>query len=54
MNSLEIALDKYTETFGENFPILCLMGVSDDDIILLIEKCIISGEKYEVSGDDDY
>lgn len=54
MSKLEKALEAYEERFGENFPLLCLRGVSDDDIIRLAEESIKTNEPYETQEDGDY
>ena len=35
-------------TFGEQFPLMLLQGVEDDEIAAIIETCLEAGEPYEV------
>ncbi len=47
MTDLEEALNDYYEHFDENYPLGITMGMSDDEIIDDIERCIESNEKAE-------
>ena len=40
-------LQKYVKVFDENFPIYEFMGVDEDDVIKIIQKCLDSGKPYE-------
>lgn len=50
MNEL---MEKYAEMFDEQFPLMLCMGMSEDDIMQEIQKCIDSGEPYEPDMGDD-
>lgn len=41
-------LQKYIDTFGENFPIFGFMAVSEDEIINTIKDCLNRGKPYEL------
>lgn len=40
-------LDQYREKFGEQFPLMLVMGMSEDDIIKIIEECLEKGVPYD-------
>lgn len=40
-------LEQYRERFDDSFPLMCTMGMSDESIIELIDRCLKSGEPYE-------
>jgi hypothetical protein len=50
---LDEYLQKYVETFHENFPIYGFMGIDDEEIINTIKDCIKSGKPYVLDADDD-
>ena len=39
-------LEEYVEKFDDNFPIFMVMGMSDDDIIEILEDSIANDRKY--------
>lgn len=39
-------LQKYAEQFGENFPLFTLMGLDDEEIETIIQKCLDDGKPY--------
>ena len=41
-------LQKYVETFGENFPTFAFMGISDDEIIKTIQGCLTNDKPYQL------
>lgn len=48
----EKALDEYEKMFGENYPLVIVSQMSDEEIIAEIERCIASetpakGPKYD-------
>ena len=43
----EKALQQYMEAFDENYPLVAIMGMFDDEIIDDIEQCIQSGKPAE-------
>ena len=47
-------MDKYKERFGECFPLMLVMGMSDDEIRDLIKECLKNDKPYEVDSDYDY
>ena len=47
-------MDKYKERFGECFPLMLVMGMSDDEICELIKECLKNDKPYEVDNDYDY
>lgn len=40
---------KYVDTFNENFPLYMCMGMEDEEITKIIEKCLKDGVPYEVN-----
>ena len=49
---LDLLLRKYTDRFGENFPIFMLMGVAEDDLIDILKKSIQNGIPYQLPDTD--
>lgn len=49
---LDKMINLYVEQFGENFPIFCLMGRSDSELIDIIKQCLKDGKPYD-TGDID-
>ena len=47
-------MDKYKERFGECFPLMLVMGMSDDKICELINECLKTNKPYEVNNECDY
>ena len=43
---LDNYLQKYVDTFHENFPIYAFMGIADDEIIDTIKECLDKGKAY--------
>ena len=43
---MESKLQEYKDKFGEQFPLMMVMGMDDSEIIKLIDGCIESGEPY--------
>lgn len=48
--TLDEAMDDYRMTFGENFPLMMVMGVDEDEIVDEIYECI---ERNEPCSYDD-
>lgn len=46
-------LDEYKELFGEPFPLMLVMGMGNDEIIKIIQRCIENGEPYDPDVPDD-
>jgi hypothetical protein len=46
-------LEKYRETFDEQFPLMLCRGNTEDEIIKIIQKCIDDGEPYEPELDSE-
>lgn len=46
-------LEKYRETFGEQFPLMLCMGMPDKEIIKIIDECLDSGKPYEPEIEKD-
>lgn len=44
MNKL---LDEYREKFKEQFPLMLVMGIPEDEISEIIKVCINSGQPYD-------
>lgn len=53
MKDMSKLLNDYVDMFGENFPIFMCMGMSDQEIIDLIETSIKNGEPYTIEMEDD-
>lgn len=47
-------LDKYKEKFGECFPLMLTMGMSEEQIKDAINECLKNNKPYEVDADSDY
>ena len=45
--SLSEYLNKYREMFGEQFPLMACLGMTEDEIIAEVQKCIAIGKLYE-------
>jgi len=57
MSKIDIALDRYYEKFGENYPLCISETRTADEIIADIELCIDTGNKAEeplYEDDADY
>lgn len=50
--TLEEALNRYADRFNDSFPIMCMMGTPETEIIDLIKKALDSGKPYELPPDD--
>ncbi len=50
--TLEQALEAYVERFHENFPIMCLRGMPESEMIRLIQDCLNRGKPYELPPDN--
>lgn len=48
------SLQRYREKFGEAFPLMCCMGMSDDEVISVIDECVRSGNMFEPIDGADY
>lgn len=46
-------LDEYRKRFNEQFPLMLVMGMDDEDIIEIIDKCLESGEPYDPDISDE-
>lgn len=46
---LDKMINAYVEQFDENFPIFCLMGKSDSELIDIIAQCLKDGKPYDTS-----
>lgn len=47
-------LIEYKDKFGECFPLMLVMGMSDDKICELIKECLETNKSYEVNNEYDY
>ena len=47
-------LDKYEEKFGECFPLMLTMGMSEEEIKYIIKVCLDNDYPYFVESDADY
>ena len=50
---MEKLLSDYLEKFGEQFPIMLVRGMDDDEIESIIKRCLDSGEPYEPELDEN-
>ncbi len=39
-------LQEYKERFDDNFPVMCFMGVADEEIVKLINKALDNNKPY--------
>ena len=44
---------KYRDTFGENFPILCFMGIDEDEVKKVIRDCLDEGVAFDADSIPD-
>lgn len=44
---LDELLIEYADRFDDNFPIFCLLGFDDNEITMMIQKCLAEGEPFE-------
>jgi hypothetical protein len=51
--SLERALDMYADHFKDNFPIMAVRHMDEDEMIKMIEKAIKENKPYEADYDDE-
>lgn len=47
-------LDRYREVFGEAFPLMCCMGMTDSEIVAVIDGCVKSGKPFAPIEGADY
>ena len=47
-------MEKYKEKFGECFPLMLTMGMSEKEIKGIIEMCLGNEKPYEIDTDGDY
>ncbi len=47
-------LDKYKKKFGECFPLMLTMGMSEEEIKDIINVCLENGNPYSVDSESDY
>ena len=52
--SLEGAMDDYRRKFDDNFPLMCCMGMSEEEIIEEIYECIENDRPFEYVDGVDY
>lgn len=45
---LEALLTQYVEKFGDNFPLFCIRGMDEDEIIKLVQKSLDDNKPVEV------
>lgn len=44
---LQSLLDDYVEMFNENFPTFMVVGMDEEEIVKIIEKCLKDKEPYK-------
>lgn len=49
---LDEYLQKYVDTFDENFPMFAFMGIDEKEIIAEIQKCLDKGKPYVLKIDE--
>lgn len=47
-------MEKYKKKFGECFPLMLTMGMSDEQIENIIKECLKNNKPYEVDAYSDY
>ena len=47
-------LEQYEKKFGECFPLMLTMGMSDEEIAEIAKDCIENNRPYDVSENGDY
>ena len=45
-------MQEYEEKFGEQFPLMLCRGCDDEEVIEIINECIISNKPYTVENGD--
>ena len=53
MDEFDMILDKYRSQFGESFPLMLCMHMTDNEIITTIKKCLDDGESYSPKLDPE-
>ena len=48
---LDRLLSEYAERFRENFPVFTMLGTSEDELIAILQKCMIDNEPYRFEDD---
>lgn len=49
---LDAKLNEYAKRFDDNFPIMGMMGVSDEEIEKIIDECLKTGKPYDPCYED--
>lgn len=44
---MEELMDQYREKFDDQFPLMLVQGMSDDEIADIIRKCLLAGKPYD-------
>lgn len=47
MDKMTKLINEYVDTFQTNFPLFCVMGASEEDVVEMIEECLKTGKPYE-------
>ena len=47
-------LERYKDKFGECFPLMLTMGMSEKQIDEIIKDCLKKNKPYEVGKEEDY
>lgn len=50
----QYVVDKYCEKFGENAPLQLFRGMTDEEIIKILQDCIDKDRVYSVDNDNIY
>lgn len=50
---MDVLLEKYRARFGECFPLMLCMGMSDEEINQIIQQCLDKDTMYEPDIDSD-
>lgn len=47
-------LEQYKAMFNDQFPLMCCMDMSDEDIIAIIDDCLANEKPYQPYLGNDY
>ena len=52
MTEFEAKLEEYKETFDDQFPLMCCRGMTDDEVVKTIERCLKKGKPFDPYAGD--
>lgn len=52
MSEFERKLDEYSDAFDDQFPLMCCRGMSNDEVVKEIDRCLKSGKPFDPYAGD--